>query len=552
MAELAKDQIENLTAEDMRDYMYGHIQSMIEGGNNPENVVFQYFMPPIPFGPELASFMDIGPTAKNFQEEGFTVNDMMRAAVNFATIVDYVPEIKNENSDDNVIDINTLISSGVKITSLYESILSNLRIFDNKRSEEDEEKLAALRKLLYVDPVVQDSSETDDSVEPQAGDDLTDDDLLDDFDSDAEVDLADIFDDGASIGDMITDPNQISPPTNAMKLYEALMANFNQVQLAAADQLKLISPNDPNAPLRIKVLKQKVKAARQKWEVQGRKRRVESIMARIEQLSQGGMPEYVAKLRERFEGNKMLAALFSSEEQGVGFLTEEAYYTALRPNGILTAPGLMKVTISNTNSARWSKFTKKGTSASFRAPAVFVFGGARGKLELNDENTQRSFFKNDFEISFEIVQGLIDRPWFAKEFVECRAYSTIDPRTNEALDAVNQITQLSDGKIPPEEGKLPAIPMTVYFIRNLKVKSSSLANLSEQDKSKVKGSGGFSLFGFGSKAAHTSDTIEASYSTAGTKGEITANGTYLIAMSSVYLKKSPDPDFETFPKDKWT
>ena len=57
MPKLAKHQIENLSAEDMRDFMYGEIRAMIEG-NVPDNVCFHYFMPPIPFGRELAAFMD--------------------------------------------------------------------------------------------------------------------------------------------------------------------------------------------------------------------------------------------------------------------------------------------------------------------------------------------------------------------------------------------------------------------------------------------------------------------------------------------------------------
>ena len=42
MPKLAKDEIKNLTAEDMRDFMYGEIQSMIEG-NAPKNAGFGHF-----------------------------------------------------------------------------------------------------------------------------------------------------------------------------------------------------------------------------------------------------------------------------------------------------------------------------------------------------------------------------------------------------------------------------------------------------------------------------------------------------------------------------
>jgi hypothetical protein len=59
----ARDNIPKLTAVDMTDAMYGAIQSLIEQGR-PDNVEFHYFLPAIPFGPELAAFMDLGAQAR--------------------------------------------------------------------------------------------------------------------------------------------------------------------------------------------------------------------------------------------------------------------------------------------------------------------------------------------------------------------------------------------------------------------------------------------------------------------------------------------------------
>jgi len=55
----AKDKIETLKTSDLLDAMYGSIQALIERGA-PDNVAFHYFLPPVPFGPELGAFMDIG------------------------------------------------------------------------------------------------------------------------------------------------------------------------------------------------------------------------------------------------------------------------------------------------------------------------------------------------------------------------------------------------------------------------------------------------------------------------------------------------------------
>lgn len=565
MPDDAVDRIDNITAEDMRDIMYGNIQTMIEG-NIPKNVSFLYYMPPIPFGPELASFMDIGPKAKAWREEGFTVNDMMRAAINFAAIVDHIPTLNpSDDEGSDIVDINTLIASGHTLSKAYESILNNCRVFDNKRSDEDKEKLEKLRALLYVDneePTAPPPSDGDDDVDALLNDPLgsefddllgdDDDDLLSGFDDDGDLNLDDLFADGASTGDFVSDPNTISTPTKAMQLYEALMAHYEQTVLDVLDKLAKVKPNDPNAGVRVRLLKNKIRAAAQRWEAQGRRTKIRSIIARIEQLSQGGMPEYLAELRARFEGAEIIASIFADEELGVGLVAETAHYTALRPNGILSAPSLLKVKISSSDSSSWTKFKKKSTSASFKAPSIGIFGGASGNVSKFDQNRQSEFFKNDFEISFEIVQGLVDRTaWFAKDFVECRAYTTVDPRTGTPLDPIQQITLLSDGNVPPEEGIVPMIPMTCYFIRNLKIRSKAFASLSESDRDMVSGGGGVSIFGFGAKASHSNETIETRYSRAATEGTITANGTYLVAMSSVYLKQAPNPDFDTFPKDQW-
>lgn len=149
----ATDKIEDIKIAALREILYGAVQDMIEG-NAPDNVSFQYFLPPVPFGPELAGFMEIGPKAKALTDAGYTVADMMRAAVNFANIVDYVPIVNNQDPDvpgGNITDLSTLISSGIKISDVYRSVLNNCRVVDNSRSEEDEEKLRKLRALLYKD-----------------------------------------------------------------------------------------------------------------------------------------------------------------------------------------------------------------------------------------------------------------------------------------------------------------------------------------------------------------------------------------------------------------
>lgn len=94
----SKKDFKNLTAADLTDGVYGQVQSLMEQGR-PDNVVIHYFLPGIPFRPELAAFMDLGPapaqldTTDQAGREVFSGNDLVRSAVNFARIVDHVPAV---------------------------------------------------------------------------------------------------------------------------------------------------------------------------------------------------------------------------------------------------------------------------------------------------------------------------------------------------------------------------------------------------------------------------------------------------------------------------
>src|SRR5699024_8548386 len=115
-------------------------------------------------------------------------------------------------------------------------------------------------------------------------------------------------------------------------------------------------------------------------------------------LSRAGMPQYVNDLRELLEANQLRASVFASEESGVGLLTEQAYYTALRPNGILKAPSMMKIILDSSESQRIHKAKERSTSVRAGGFLSFVplFGTGSGKKTSSD--TERQFFSEGFHI----------------------------------------------------------------------------------------------------------------------------------------------------------
>jgi hypothetical protein len=529
--------IKKLTTADLADGLFGSIQAMIERGK-PENIVFHYFLPGIPFGPELASFMDLGltPTPINNTDANgqvrFTANDVMRSAVNFGVVVDYIPAqgamvTSTVNGDGEVtVDLNALVSSGKRISQAYESVLNNCKVIDNSLSDADQEKLLKLEGLLYKEPKVE-VSENPETATAVHGPE--------------ELDLDALLGDGMDTGDLVTDPSQLREPTPRMQAYEATRVAFQKVQDEELEARRKISRDDPNAGEILAASNRKIEAALKRWEILGKKVETEAIMAKIAQLSQGGLPTYVANLKTRLEANRIRAAVFTTDA-GAAPLVEEAYYTALRPNGILRAPG-MKFSLNSSESHLWSSMSSKSTAvkAGFFGGPLFAAKGAKSSSDV-----ERKFFQEGFSISFEIVQGIVDRPWLDLTFLESDAFTTVDPVTKKPLDEVSEIVELSDGQRPPS-GALPLVPVTVYFVRNVNLKSNAFLSLSKEEKDSLSGKAGVSFLGFGSSGKHSADTTRVDTSRVSTAGEMELEGTFLVAVASRLLEKSPNPDFKSHP-----
>jgi hypothetical protein len=288
-----------------------------------------------------------------------------------------------------------------------------------------------------------------------------------------------------------------------------------------------------------------------RWELQGHKNQVEAIAAQIEMLSLGGMPGYVSELRRLFAANEINAVVIATDE-GVGGTVESRYYAALRPNNILRATSGMKVELKSSDTTTWSSMSTRTSQASGRFGVPFISPRFRASASAKkvSSDLERSFFSQAFSISFQIVQGIIDRQWLRMGFLECPAYTTIDPTTKQPLDQVTEIVALSDGKRPPT-GALPLVPMTVYFVRDLVVTSQAFATMKQSELDEFSGKARASIFSFGASGERTTKTTSLNTSQASTKGEVRLDGLFLTAMASRYLDRAPNPDFEAHPPDQW-
>lgn len=561
----------NLTAGDLTDAVYGQVQSLIEQGR-PDNVLFHYFLPGIPFGPELAAFMDLGPapaqldTTDEQGQQAFSGNDLVRSAVNFARIVDHVPAVgeivarTTDKAGDAVVDLNALVSGGTTVSGVYEAVLNHCKVINNALTPEEEQLLVKLRSLLYKNP-----SATLDTGQPTPTEPTTPpapppppggpapgspvdggtEFEIPDLDTNPAADAEAILGGGADIGDFVADASAVADLTPAMQTYELTRLAYEQVMDTELEKRRTISSDDPNAGALLAASNRRIEAALKRWEGLGQKNKIETIQAKIAQLSLGGMPLYVDNLRRRLAANKLQAAVIATASAGAAPVVEEAYYAALRPNGILRAPSLLKIAIDSSSTRSLSTMSAKSTSGKAGFLGMPLFASAAGNT--TSEDLERRFFSEGFSISFEIVQGLVDRQWLDLAFLLSDAYTMVDPADKKSeLDPVSKIVQLSDGQQPPG-GVMPIIPMTVYFARDVTVKSTALKAMTQSEKDMLTGKGAVSFLGFGAAGQHSSKTTRVETSQLATSGELTMRGTFLVAVASRVLEKAPDPDFTGHP-----
>jgi hypothetical protein len=429
-------------------------------------------------------------------------------------------------------------------------------VVNNELSDKEKAIQQKLYNLLYKGPIDPAEEEGEPAPGPAKSEKDAELDALlggpedgdDDFDLDA------LFSDGAEVGDFVADDKAVPEATQLKKAYDALEVLVDNVIAAENDKLNKLDPTLSNSAMMIKRAQDRVARAEAKWRTAGQKDRVEAIQAKLEQYSRGGMPLYLSRLRRQLEDNLLVASV-TQDAADVDSVLAKAYYTALRPNGILDAGSLMKVTISNTQREAFMRFENSKTSGGASLPIPQTPLGIGIKREKSDGEVEREFLRQDYTITFEIVQGYIDRPWLDLSFLQSRAYTTFHPETGKALDPVNEILTFSDGQVPPVEGRLRAIPVAAYFVRNMKIQSRAFMNLSDSERESVATGGELNFAGFPfakiAEIEHQSAGGENSSARFSSDGTLEMTGTFLIALASRYLEKAPNPDFDAFGKDNW-
>lgn len=335
-------------------------------------------------------------------------------ARDFASIVDFIPRT------DGVFDADQQVSvfdNGVnRLSDEYERVLKMSQVVDNELTEEQQTKLEKFRELLRTTRVEKDII-TDEETE------------------------------------VVEDSELVKSYNERMAAYEATALEYNNLRIDALAG----TVDGANARFAVngQVLGRKVRAALDAWESAGRRSDVDRINAYIAQVTGRSMVLHKRNLIEVFENSKL-----TDPSSNTPF-----HYTSLAPAGVLRSSGWTGFEFTSTHRSS----TSSTTTSSFNVGASGSFGfGLKlgGEGGRDTKNVSAKLDTKDFSFKFEMTEALISRPWQDQAFLHSRGWRFAE---NGEL--------LSDGKLPPAAGTMPAYASTMILVRNLEL---TLAELSDE------------------------------------------------------------------------
>ena len=412
---------------------------------------------------------------------------MLQQAYNFATIVDYVPDVNATYNHDKQQTI--LRSSEARMSHMYGEILKFSKVVNYPLTPDQTAKLKKFRGLMAVTKTVT---------------------------------------------DIVTDEKkQVTEDSPMLKAYKARMADYISAALeyrtkramaqsaSGKDGAMAVADWANNADL----YRLKVKAAMDAWVDEGYKNDVDEINAYINQTTQRSMLLWKQGLQEMFN-----EATVNGVAPGQQF-----YYTTVIPGDFATAPGWTRQSITDTTIS--TSGHQDSSSFSGSAGVNFGFFSVGGSAAHSDSTSTGDTAVKSFSMSFEMAQVIISRPWFYPEWFMNRGWTL---RKGEGW---NYDQFPSDGAKPPAspKGNFIGYPTTMLFIRNLKIDSADFVSAFKQTQSSTGGgaSVGWGPFSLGGTYSHASGDQKFDSHTSGST--LTVDGMQLIGMVNHRIGKSPNP-----------
>jgi hypothetical protein len=339
-----------------------------------------------------------------------------------------------------------------------------------------------------------------------------------------------------------TEPSELVTAYNSkMQAYDAAALEYNARRIDALTATNSRAIHD--WAINANIYRNKVKAAMADWETAGHKSEYEKIAAFFEQIGRRDM----ALLKQQYV-NDLEQARLTSPISGSDF-----FFTSLVPGNFANSTGWTRFGFSagdyqshSNSSYNWSKSSGGGGFS------IFGFGGSasHSKSEKHSEY-HGTFDSSHTEMSFEIAQIPIARPWFRTAFLTSH-YWRFDEN-----NVVVKGDRLSDGSSPPN-GKLPAFATSAIFVRKLSLnfgESSGFSDFVSNAQSQSTSGGGFVTIGpffgggSGSHRSGSGDTRR-DHGYRFENNTMFVDGMQLIGFKCHLMPKSPDPSSE-IPANAW-
>jgi len=448
----------------------------------PKNTFFTWCMPGLPFTAEDLDFCGKGIFSAPTAEE---TNARLTHAFNLAMLLDFIPDVGAPYSNKRQEGMFKP-DAEKRLSEMYRQILRFSKVVRYKPTAEETAKLKKFHDLLYTTKTVK---------------------------------------------DLVTDEEkQVTEEGPVLKAYNEKMSSYMDAVLAynakriaaasatGADGKAAVADWSMNAQTYFL----KVKAAADAWTSGGYRNEVDEMNAYINQVTQRKMILWKQQLLETYDKGEI-----TSTDVPIPF-----HFTTLVPGNFATAGGWTTLGVSESHIA-WAR-DNSATSWSAGGGVSFglfsIGGGASGTKTEVSENTQ----VKSFNLSFDICQVLIVRPWIYPEWFSNRGWML---RKGEGWTFSDMP---SDGGNPPK-GEFIGYATQALFVRNVAIQSADFVSAYNKVTSSVGAnvSVGWGPFSLSGSYAH-SEGHEKFKSDA--HGEwLRVPGMQIIGFVNHLIGKSPNP-----------
>lgn len=478
------------TLNELSEALRAQLAEILIGGDDevkPSSDTFvTWFSPGVPFEATDFDFASKGLGSGATAEEE---RRLLAQSYLFSTLVDFAPDASGLLSLDQQQTIYR--SAQNRMSHMYGEILKLARVADEQLTPEQQTKLENWRSKLQTTKTIKDLNTGEEKQ-------VTEDSPL------------------------------VNEYNKYMSLYSADRREYNTHRIMAevatgVEGKAAIADWKYNGTM----YRDKAHASFQSWIANGYKNTVEEYRAAIDAVTGRSMRLWVDRLKKNLADSEISGSL-----PGATF-----YPIGLVPANFATSSGWTKFGMTSSHLTE----SLRDKSKSWEAGGGFNMGlwkasaNAKKTESTHDENKSLS----SFEISFELAQVAIIRPWFYPEFFQNRGW---DLETGHGW-TYGELP--SDGARPPK-GLLIGYPTMMVFARNIVIKSAELVEtLSTYAKSlEAGGSVGYGPFSVKGNYARAESGRDFDSKTQGDTLEVP--GMQAIAQIVQLVPKSPNlhPDLK--------